>query len=118
MALTGLLQMQTYACCQHHKEVTIGSVSSLDKLVSWSSKKQKSTAISTTEAEYIPFSDVHSQSKHIDIRHHFIREIVEKGMVELYFMTTDYQLANIFTKALPREPDIEFLLNGNSSWYE
>ncbi|GKE41161.1 hypothetical protein Tco_1464566 [Tanacetum coccineum] len=43
----------------------------------------------------------HSRSKHIDIRHHFIREQVEKGMVELYFVTTDYQLADIFTKALP-----------------
>ncbi|GJS81286.1 hypothetical protein Tco_0747827 [Tanacetum coccineum] len=45
----------------------------------------------------------HSRSKHIDIRHYFIREQVEKGVVELYFVTTDYQLANIFTKALPRE---------------
>nr|GEZ59189.1 putative ribonuclease H-like domain-containing protein [Tanacetum cinerariifolium] len=51
----------------------------------------------------------HSSSKHIDIRHHFIREQVEKGVVELYFITTDYQLANIFTKALPRER-FEFLL--------
>ncbi|GJT32569.1 retrovirus-related pol polyprotein from transposon TNT 1-94 [Tanacetum coccineum] len=51
----------------------------------------------------------HSRSKHIDIRHHFIREQVEKGVVELYFMTTDYQLADIFTKALPRER-FEFLL--------
>ncbi|GKB01902.1 hypothetical protein Tco_0829946 [Tanacetum coccineum] len=51
----------------------------------------------------------HSRSKHIDIRHHFIREQVEKGVVELYFVTTDYQLANIFTKALPRER-FEFLL--------
>ncbi|GKE20694.1 hypothetical protein Tco_1432206 [Tanacetum coccineum] len=51
----------------------------------------------------------HSRSKHIDIRHHFIREQVEKGMVELYFVTTDYQLAGIFTKALPRER-FEFLL--------
>ncbi|GJR60374.1 hypothetical protein Tco_1502536 [Tanacetum coccineum] len=34
---------------------------------------------------------------------------VEKGVVELYFVTTDYQLANIFTKALPRER-FEFLL--------
>ncbi|GKD88938.1 retrovirus-related pol polyprotein from transposon TNT 1-94 [Tanacetum coccineum] len=32
----------------------------------------------------------HSRSKHIDIRHHFIRKQVEKGVVELYFMTTDY----------------------------
>ncbi|GJU54910.1 retrovirus-related pol polyprotein from transposon TNT 1-94 [Tanacetum coccineum] len=51
----------------------------------------------------------HSRSKHIDIRHHFIRERVEKGMVELYFVTIDYQLADIFTKALPREW-FEFLL--------
>ncbi|GKD86004.1 hypothetical protein Tco_1357158 [Tanacetum coccineum] len=45
----------------------------------------------------------HSRSKHIDIRHHFIREQVENGVVELYFMSMDYQLANIFTKSLPRE---------------
>ncbi|GKF03399.1 hypothetical protein Tco_0030322, partial [Tanacetum coccineum] len=47
--------------------------------------------------------DEHSRSKHIDIRHHFVREQVENGVVELYFMTTDYQLADIFTMALPRE---------------
>ncbi|GKE13770.1 hypothetical protein Tco_1421347 [Tanacetum coccineum] len=51
----------------------------------------------------------HSRSKHIDIRHHFIRDQVEKGMVELYFVTMDYQLADIFTKALPRER-FKFLL--------
>ncbi|GJW56687.1 retrovirus-related pol polyprotein from transposon TNT 1-94, partial [Tanacetum coccineum] len=45
----------------------------------------------------------HSRSKHIDIRHHFIREQVEKGVVELYFVRTEYQLADIFTKALVRE---------------
>ncbi|GJX74327.1 retrovirus-related pol polyprotein from transposon TNT 1-94 [Tanacetum coccineum] len=52
----------------------------------------------------------HSRSKHIDIRHHFIREQVEKGVVELYFVTTDYQLADIFTKALLRER-FKFLLS-------
>ncbi|GJS89942.1 hypothetical protein Tco_0772578 [Tanacetum coccineum] len=51
----------------------------------------------------------HSRSKHIDIRHHFIRDQVEKGVVELYFVTTDYLLADIFTNALPRER-FEFLL--------
>ncbi|GJV58996.1 hypothetical protein Tco_1465096 [Tanacetum coccineum] len=113
-----------------------------DRLVSWSSKKQKSTAISTTEAEYIALygccaqvlwmrsqlsdygfvlnkiplycdnqsaitlccnSVQHSRSKHIDIRHHFIKEQVERRVVELYFVETKYQLADIFTKALPRE---------------
>nr|GEZ37270.1 Gag-Pol polyprotein [Tanacetum cinerariifolium] len=51
----------------------------------------------------------HSWSKHIDLQHYFIREQVENSVVELYFMTTDYQLADIFTKALPRER-FEFLL--------
>nr|GEV47733.1 hypothetical protein [Tanacetum cinerariifolium] len=52
----------------------------------------------------------HSRSKHINIRHHFIREQVEKGVVELFFVTTDYELADIFTKALPMER-FEFLLS-------
>ncbi|GJZ94414.1 hypothetical protein Tco_0666617 [Tanacetum coccineum] len=51
----------------------------------------------------------HSRSKHIDIRHHFIIELVEKGVVELYFVRTEYQLVDIFTKALPRER-FEFVL--------
>ncbi|GKA09996.1 copia protein, partial [Tanacetum coccineum] len=51
----------------------------------------------------------HSRSKHIDIRHHFIREQVENRVVELYFVEMNYQLADILTKALPRER-FEFLL--------
>nr|GEV41497.1 hypothetical protein [Tanacetum cinerariifolium] len=51
----------------------------------------------------------HSRSKQIGIRHHFIREKVEKDVVELYFVTKNYQLTDIFTKALPRER-FEFLL--------
>ncbi|GJW73832.1 retrovirus-related pol polyprotein from transposon TNT 1-94 [Tanacetum coccineum] len=45
----------------------------------------------------------HSRSKHIDVRYHFMKEQVENGVVELYFVRTEYQLADIFTKALPRE---------------
>nr|GEV68098.1 hypothetical protein [Tanacetum cinerariifolium] len=45
----------------------------------------------------------HSRSKHIDIHHHFIKEQVERRVVELYFVETKYQLADIFIKALPRE---------------
>ncbi|GKC19472.1 hypothetical protein Tco_1021622 [Tanacetum coccineum] len=52
----------------------------------------------------------HSRSKHIDIRFHFIKEQVENGVVELYFVNMEYQLANIFTKALCRER-IEFMIN-------
>nr|GEV22144.1 hypothetical protein [Tanacetum cinerariifolium] len=49
-------------------------------------------------------------SKHIDIRYHFIKEHVENEVIELYFLNTDYQLADIFTKALGRER-IKFLIN-------
>ncbi|GJU82352.1 retrovirus-related pol polyprotein from transposon TNT 1-94 [Tanacetum coccineum] len=45
----------------------------------------------------------HSRAKHIDVRYHFIKEQVENGIVELYFVRTEYQLADIFTKLLPRE---------------
>ncbi|GJZ38901.1 hypothetical protein Tco_0585464 [Tanacetum coccineum] len=45
----------------------------------------------------------HSKSKHIDACYHFIKEQVENRVVELYFVRTEYQLADIFIKALPRE---------------
>ncbi|GKB62118.1 retrovirus-related pol polyprotein from transposon TNT 1-94 [Tanacetum coccineum] len=45
----------------------------------------------------------YSRAKHIDIRYHFIKEQVENGIVELYFVRNEYQLADIFTNPLPRE---------------
>ncbi|GJX68891.1 hypothetical protein Tco_0304618 [Tanacetum coccineum] len=45
----------------------------------------------------------HSRANHIDVRYHFIKEQVENGIVELYFVRTEYQLADIFTKPLLRE---------------
>nr|GEX92808.1 copia protein [Tanacetum cinerariifolium] len=149
MALTAYIDAD-HAGCQDTRRSTFGSAQFLgDKLVSWSSKKQQSTAISTTEAEYISMSGCcaqilwmrsqltdygfdfnriplycdnrsaialccnnaqHSRSKHIDIRHYFIRDQVERGVVELYFVSTNYQLADIFTKALPRQR-FEFILS-------
>ncbi|GJV62663.1 retrovirus-related pol polyprotein from transposon TNT 1-94 [Tanacetum coccineum] len=51
-----------HAGCQDTRRSTSGSAQFLgDKLVSWSSKKQKSTAISSTEAEYIALSGCCSQ---------------------------------------------------------
>ncbi|GJR95069.1 retrovirus-related pol polyprotein from transposon TNT 1-94 [Tanacetum coccineum] len=132
-----------HAGCQDTRRSTSGSAQFLgDKLVSWSSKKQKSTAISSTEAEYIALSGCcaqilwmrsqltdygftfnkiplycdnksvialccnnvqHSRAKHIDVRYHFIKEQVENGIVELYFVRMEYQLADIFTQPLPRD---------------
>ncbi|GJZ23825.1 retrovirus-related pol polyprotein from transposon TNT 1-94 [Tanacetum coccineum] len=139
-----------HAGCQDTRHSTSGSMQFLgDRLVSWSSKRQKSDAISSTEAEYIALSGCcaqvlwtrsqltdyglgfnkipmycdnkraialcynnvqHSKSKHIDIRYHFIKENVENGVIGLYFVNTEYQLADIFTKALCRER-IEFLFD-------
>ncbi|GKF07406.1 hypothetical protein Tco_0041630 [Tanacetum coccineum] len=45
----------------------------------------------------------YSRAKHIDVRYHFIKERVENGIVELYFVQTEYQLPDIFTKPFPRE---------------
>ncbi|GKD96100.1 hypothetical protein Tco_1379997, partial [Tanacetum coccineum] len=149
IALTAYVDAD-HAGCQDTRRSTSGSMQLLgDRLVSWSSKRQKSAAISSTEAEYIAMSGCcaqilwmrsqltdyglgfnkipmycdnksaialccnnvqHSRSKHIDIRFHFIKEQVENGVVELYFDNTEYQLADIFTKALCRER-IEFLIN-------
>ncbi|GJU78367.1 copia protein [Tanacetum coccineum] len=97
------------AGCKDDCKSTSGGLQFLGgKLVSWSSKKQDCTAMSTAEAEYsaivISCNPVqHSKTKHIDIRYHFIKEHVEKGTVELYFVGTEYQLADLFTKALPKE---------------
>nr|GEV83655.1 retrotransposon protein, putative, unclassified [Tanacetum cinerariifolium] len=45
----------------------------------------------------------HSNTKHIHTRYHFIKEQVENGIIELYFVITEYQLADMFTKALPED---------------
>nr|GEU65237.1 retrotransposon protein, putative, unclassified [Tanacetum cinerariifolium] len=45
----------------------------------------------------------HSRTKHIDVRYHFIKEKVEKCIVELFFVGTEYQLADMFTKALSED---------------
>nr|GFB33766.1 retrovirus-related Pol polyprotein from transposon TNT 1-94 [Tanacetum cinerariifolium] len=45
----------------------------------------------------------HSRTQHIDVRYHFIKEKVEKGIVELFFIGTEYQLVDLFTKALSVE---------------
>ncbi|GJT24149.1 hypothetical protein Tco_0894086 [Tanacetum coccineum] len=108
-----------HAGCQDTRRSTSGSTHFLgDKLVSWSSKRQMSTAISNYGFKFnkIPLycdnksaislccnNVQHSRAKHIDIRYHFIKEQVENGIVELYFVRTEYQLADIFTKPLPRE---------------
>ena len=45
----------------------------------------------------------HKGTMHIDVRHHFLRDNVEKGLISMNFCATDKQIADIFTKALSRE---------------
>ena len=44
----------------------------------------------------------HSKTKHIDIRYHFIRDLVERKIVVLEYIPIERQNTNIFTKPLDR----------------
>jgi len=46
---------------------------------------------------------LYSRAKHIEIKHHFIRDYVQKGTIDLQFVSIDEQLADIFTKPLIEE---------------
>ncbi|GJS19850.1 hypothetical protein Tco_0448482 [Tanacetum coccineum] len=93
--------------CIDTRKITSGGIQFVGaKLVSWMSKKQDCTAMSSAEAEYVALSASyaqHSRTKHIHTRYHFIKEQVENGIIELYFVRTEYQLADMFTKALPED---------------
>ena len=43
---------------------------------------------------------MHSRTKHIEIRHHFVWDHVQKGDIALEFISTEFQLVDIFTKLL------------------
>jgi len=45
----------------------------------------------------------HKRTKHIDIRHRFLRDNVEKGLISMNYCANNRQIADIFTKALRRE---------------
>ncbi|GJT18541.1 hypothetical protein Tco_0877247 [Tanacetum coccineum] len=118
MALTAYADAD-HAGCQDTRRSTSGSAQFLgDKLVSWSSKKQKSTAISTTEAEYIAMSGCCAQilwmrSQLTDYGFAFNKIPLycdnRSAYSPLLQQCPALQLADIFTKALPRER-FEFLL--------
>lgn len=110
--------------------------------VSWDSRKQRTVAMSTTEAEYMALSNAakeiihlqrflkelgatdvetmtlysdnfsaqklavnpvfHARTKHIDVRHHFVREIIESGKLKLKHLASTDMPADILTKALTK----------------
>jgi hypothetical protein len=56
---------------------------------------------SAIKIAYNPYE--HSRTKHIDIRHHFLRDHVNKGDIIISHIGTNDQLANIFTKPLDQK---------------
>ena len=115
-------------------------------VICWSSRKQQTVALSSTEAEYMSNSlasqecvyllshikslglnldgpillqgDNHgaiklaqnpitlSRSKHIDIRHPFVWDLVEREVIQLRYISTDQNIADILTKALAASSSI------------
>lgn len=114
--------------------------------VSWCSTRQKTIALSSTEAEYMSLSSAtqealwlrqfqnslkidghssdepmkihcdnmsaidlakttgyHARSKHIDIRHHFVRQRITEGQVNIEHIGTEYMTADVLTKALVKQ---------------
>ena len=128
----------TFGCC-----FSLGSIA-----VSWFSRKQKSVALSSVEAEYMAISQAsceaqwlrkllvdlfdqelrptviycdnqscierfenpvfHDKSNHIEIKYHFIYNYVKRGAVELQYISTDEQVADILTNSLGRGKFIHF----------
>nr|GEU78116.1 hypothetical protein [Tanacetum cinerariifolium] len=82
--LTAFLDVDHVGCLDTQKSTSGGIQFLGDKLVSWMSKKQDYTAMSIAKVEYVVLS-------------------VENSIVELYFVRTKYQLADMFTKALLKE---------------
>nr|GFA77041.1 retrotransposon protein, putative, unclassified [Tanacetum cinerariifolium] len=81
---------------KHLKEMLIMlDVKTLQEYFQWSSILRQKAAIAIS---YNPIQ--HSRTKHIAVCYHFIKERVEKGTIKLYFVKTDYQLDDLFTKAL------------------
>jgi hypothetical protein len=129
-----------YAGCKVERRSTSGTCQLLGRsLVSWSSNKQNSVALSTVEAKYIATGSCcaqilwikatlndfrikfknalllcdnesaikltnnlvkHVRTKHIDVRHHFIRDHQQKRDICIESVSTQDQLADIFTKPL------------------
>nr|GEV04630.1 ribonuclease H-like domain-containing protein [Tanacetum cinerariifolium] len=103
MALTTYADAD-HAGCQDTRRSSSGSAQFLgEKLIPLYCDNRSAIALCCNNVQ-------HSRSKHIDIRYHFIREQVERGVVELYLVSMDYQLTDIFTKALPRQR-FEFILS-------
>ncbi|KAH0816603.1 hypothetical protein GEV33_006188 [Tenebrio molitor] len=141
--LTGYVDAD-WANCEIDRRSYTGSTFILSGAAfSWESRKQRTVALSSTEAEYMALSDAskeadfligylkelgfqslanvvvfndnqgagkltensvyHAKSKHIDVRYHFIRDAVKKHPIKILYLPTEKMIADVLTKALPKE---------------
>nr|GEX99172.1 hypothetical protein [Tanacetum cinerariifolium] len=88
-----------YECVSLDRKSTTGGFQFLgSRLISWKYKKQTIMANFTTEAEYIAAFSCYRQTKHIEIRHHFIRDSYEKRLIEMAKIHTDSNVIDLLTK--------------------
>ncbi|GJT10632.1 putative ribonuclease H-like domain-containing protein [Tanacetum coccineum] len=95
-----------YARASLDRKSIIGGCQFLGRrLISWQCKKKTVIANSTTEAEYVAAASClknpvyHPKTNHIEIRHHFIRDSYEKGLIEVTKIHTDNNVVDLLTKA-------------------
>ncbi|GKE46616.1 putative reverse transcriptase, RNA-dependent DNA polymerase, partial [Tanacetum coccineum] len=103
-----------YAGSHGNRKSTTGGCQFLGRrLISWQCKKQTIVATSSTEAEYVAAANCcgqsticivknpvfHQRTKHIEIRHHFIRDANEKKLIQMLKIHTDENVADLLTKA-------------------
>lgn len=50
----------------------------------------------------------HQRSKHIDVRYHFIREAIQNGKVQLFYVPSEENIADVFTKPVTRHKNEKF----------
>nr|GEX75909.1 retrovirus-related Pol polyprotein from transposon TNT 1-94 [Tanacetum cinerariifolium] len=106
-----LKEMQTLQGVMMIAKSTSGGIQFLgDKLVSWSSKKQDCTAMSTAKAEYVSLSAccaqviwMRMQLLNYGFRYNKIYTVIHKVQLPYLAIRTEYQLDDLFTKTLPKE---------------
>ncbi|GKA11661.1 putative ribonuclease H-like domain-containing protein [Tanacetum coccineum] len=92
-----------YAGASLDRKSTTGGCQFLgSRLISWQCKKQTVTKIHVDNKSVICVVKnpvYHSKTKHIEIQHHFIRDSYEKRLIEMVKIHTDYNVADLLTKA-------------------
>nr|GEU54893.1 hypothetical protein [Tanacetum cinerariifolium] len=86
----------------NRRSITGGGQFLRSRLISWQCKKQTVVANSIDEADTICIVKnlvFHSKTKHIEIRHHFIKNSYEKRLIQVIKIHTDHNVADLLTKA-------------------